>query len=162
MSGPLHAWYGLRELETLAGRAGTLGGELSIGKLTRLRGMLASDVGGVQARLAFKRHAGGGLVLELDYHAALELLCQRCLEPFQHTIAQRVSMSLVDAGLPRIESDGTLEPYELDEGRLNPAALIEDELIVSIPLVPKHGRVEDCGSLTAQLAGFAAESEAAD
>jgi DUF177 domain-containing protein len=162
MSGPLNAWYGLRDLEALAVRAGTLGGELPISKLTRLRGMLASDVGGVRATVAFKRHRGGGLELELDYHASMELLCQRCLEPFLHAIAQRASLSLVDAGLPSIGPDSTFEPYELDEGRLNPAELIEDELIVSIPLVPKHGRIEDCGSLAGKLAGFTAGLEAAD
>jgi len=39
------------------------------------------------------------------------------------------------------------EPFELEEGRLQPVQLIEDELIVAMPLVPKHARVEDCGSL---------------
>ena len=43
------------------------------------------------------------------------------------------------------------EPIELDEGRLSPAVLIEDELIVAIPLVPKHARPEDCGSLAHNL-----------
>jgi uncharacterized metal-binding protein YceD (DUF177 family) len=32
-----------------------------------------------------------------------------------------------------------------------PAQLIEDELIISIPLVPKHARVDDCGSLARLL-----------
>jgi uncharacterized metal-binding protein YceD (DUF177 family) len=44
------------------------------------------------------------------------------------------------------------EPFELEGGRLRPAQLIEDELIVAIPLVPKHARVEDCGSLARKLA----------
>ena len=44
------------------------------------------------------------------------------------------------------------ELFELDEGRLQPAQLIEDELIVAIPLVPKHARVEDCGSLAREFA----------
>jgi uncharacterized metal-binding protein YceD (DUF177 family) len=45
------------------------------------------------------------------------------------------------------------EPFEVEEGRFQPAQLIEDELIVAIPLVPKHARVEDCGSLARELAG---------
>jgi uncharacterized metal-binding protein YceD (DUF177 family) len=45
------------------------------------------------------------------------------------------------------------EPFELEDGRLQPAQLIEDELIVAMPLVPKHARVEDCGSLARELAG---------
>jgi uncharacterized metal-binding protein YceD (DUF177 family) len=45
------------------------------------------------------------------------------------------------------------EPFELEDGRFQAAQLIEDELIVAIPLVPKHARVEDCGSLARELAG---------
>ena len=40
MSGSLHAWYSLRDLESLADRGVTLGGELTIGKLTRLKSLL--------------------------------------------------------------------------------------------------------------------------
>jgi uncharacterized metal-binding protein YceD (DUF177 family) len=44
------------------------------------------------------------------------------------------------------------EPFELEGGELQPAQLIEDELIVAVPLVPKHARVEDCGSLAREIA----------
>ena len=53
--------------------------------------------------------------------------------------------------MPATAPEG-FEPFELEEGRLQPAQLIEDELIVAIPLVPKHARVEDCGSLAREFA----------
>ena len=45
--------------------------------------------------------------------------------------------------------------------QLLPAQLIEDELIVSIPLVPKHERLEDCGSVARNLAVMTEGSDAA-
>ena len=51
---------------------------------------------------------------------------------------------------PAVAPDG-FELVELDDGGLLPAQLIEDELIVSMPLVPKHARVEECGSLARAL-----------
>jgi uncharacterized protein len=152
MSGSLHAWYSLRELEALADRGGTLGGTVALGKLGRFTELLNSDVGEVQATLRFRHGGAGRLVAELDYRAEVELVCQRCLEPFRHSITGRVQMSLVDEDSPARASE-EIERYELEEGRLRPSQLIEDELIVAMPLVPKHPRPEDCGSLARHLAG---------
>jgi uncharacterized protein len=38
-----------------------------------------------------------------------------------------------------------LEPLVLEGGRFRPATLIEDELIIALPLVPRHEPVEACG-----------------
>jgi uncharacterized protein len=152
MSGSLHAWYSLRELEALADRGATLGGAVELGKLTRLVSMLHSDAGSVRAELEFRQRSDGWLGAELDYQASVELVCQRCLEPFRQDLAEHVAVVLADAAaLPATTPEG-FEPFELDGGRLQPAQLIEDELIVAIPLVPKHARVEDCGSLARELA----------
>ena len=152
MSGSLHAWYSLRDLESLANREVTLSGELDLGKLTRLRSLLHSDVGSVRATLHFRQRRGGWLALGLDYQAAVHLVCQRCLEPFRHELADHVDVVVADgASMPAAAPEG-FELFELDEGRLQPAQLIEDEVIVAIPLVPKHARVEDCGSLAREFA----------
>jgi uncharacterized protein len=153
MSGSLHAWYSLRDLESLANRGVTLGGELDIGKLTRLKTLLHSDSGSVRATLRFRQRGDGWLQSEIDYEAAVELLCQRCLEPFRCELEQTVNVVLADSdSLPAAVPAG-FEPFELEGGRLQPTQLVEDELIVAIPLVPKHARVEDCGSLARQIAG---------
>jgi uncharacterized protein len=88
----------------------------------------------------------------VDYQAAVHLVCQRCLEPFRHELAEHVDVVIADAAaVPATVPEG-FELFELDAGRLQPAQLIEDEVIVAIPLVPKHARVEDCGSLARQIA----------
>ena len=146
MSGSLHAWYSLRDLESLAKREVTLSDELDLGKLTRLRSLLHSDVGSVKASLHFRQRRGGWFALGLDYQAAVHLVCQRCLEPFRHELKESVNVVVADGdSLPATIPTG-FEPYELEDGRFQPAQLIEDELIVAVPLVPKHARVEDCGS----------------
>ena len=162
MSGSLHAWYSLRDLESLAGRDPALSGELGLDKLPRLVSLLHSDAGSVRASLRFRQRGDGWLAVELEYQASVQLVCQRCLEPFRHDMAERVDVVLVDAGsVPAMVPVG-YEPFELDEGRLLPTQLIEDELIISLPLVPKHARIEDCGSLARNLLGLKAASEAAD
>jgi uncharacterized protein len=152
MSGSLHAWYSLRDLEALAARESVLSGELDIGKLTRLKSLLHSDAGSVRATLRFRQRGGGWLGLTLDYQAEVELVCQRCLEPFRQELADNVNVVLTDAESLTATVPADVEPFELEGGRFQPAQLIEDEVIVAIPLVPKHARVEDCGSLARELA----------
>ena len=162
MSGSLHAWYSLHDLESLAGRDVALSGELTLDKLPRFVSLLHSDVGSVRASLRFRQRRDGWLAVELEYQASVQLVCQRCLEPFHHDMAERVDVVLADAGaVPAIVPVG-YEPFELEGSRLLPAQLLEDELIVSIPLVPKHAGIEDCGSLARNLVGRNAASEAAD
>ena len=151
MSGSLHAWYSLRDLESL-GRQGELSGELRLEKLPRLAGLLQSAEGSVRASLRFRQRGDGRLAFTLEYETTVQLLCQRCLEPYGQHIANRVELVLVEEGAAEASLPQGHEPVELDAGRLLPAQVIEDEVIVSLPLVPKHGRVEDCGSLADDLA----------
>ena len=39
----------------------------------------------------------------------------------------------------------------LGNDRLRPVDLLEDELIVSLPLVPRHASIDECGSLAQNL-----------
>jgi uncharacterized protein len=161
MSGSLHAWYSLRDLESLADRGIALHAELTVDKLPRLLSLLESSEGSVRATLTFSQRRDGWLGAALKYDAAVQLVCQRCLEPFRHQWADRVDIALADAtAVPSIVPDAH-EPFELEGGKLQPVQLIEDELIVSLPLVPKHARIADCGSLARSLAGLAVNDVAA-
>jgi uncharacterized metal-binding protein YceD (DUF177 family) len=73
-----------------------------------------------------------------------------------------VNIVLADAGsVPAVVPTG-FEPFELEEGRLLPAQLIEDEVIVAIPLVAKHARIEECGGLVRTLAKLSERSDTVD
>jgi uncharacterized protein len=151
MSGSLDAWYGQRDLESLAERKRVLSGELQLSKLTRLVGLLHSDAGSVRASLKFGQRRDGWLEVELTYATAVEVTCQRCLEPFRHELAGCVNVVLADAASAPAAVPEGYEPFEFADGRFSPAELIEDELIVSMPLAPKHERLADCDSVARSL-----------
>jgi uncharacterized protein len=47
------------------------------------------------------------------------------------------------------------EGYEalvVEQGRLRPIDVVEDELIMALPLVPRHARSDDCGPLGRDVA----------
>ncbi len=151
MSGSLRAWYSQRDLESLGGRQGELAGDLELADLPRLAELLHSTAGSVRASLRFRQRGVGAVAATLALDTTVELVCQRCLEPFAQPLAESIELMLVESGATGASVPDGYEPIELDDGRLLPARLIEDELIVSIPLVPKHARIEDCGSLARNL-----------
>ncbi len=159
MPGSLHAWYSLYDLEALAEREAILSGEIELRQLTRLRDVLHSDSGSVQARLKFSRQASVFVTAELKFDAAVDLICQRCLEPMQHRVAENVSLVLLDKDSTQGDLDNAREAVVLDNEKLKPASLIEDELIVALPIVPRHERVDECGKIAQALEAFAPEGE---
>lgn len=147
MPNALHAWYSLRDLEALGVRQAELHGELQLRQLSRFAPLLNSTNGSVKATLRFRQPTAGWVSVTVQYDAAVELTCQRCLEPMTAHLAATAELALVESSaLESLVPQGT-EPVLLEDERLKLAELIEDELIVGLPLVPKHERVEDCGSL---------------
>lgn len=74
---------------------------------------------------------------EVRVTGRLPLICQRSLERYHHAIDSRSSVAVVESeraleGLPE-----DLEPKLVPEGRLKLAELVEDELLLALPLVPR-------------------------
>lgn len=70
----------------------------------------------------------------------LELQCQRCLEPFETTVAADIAgVVVVDddaaASVPRED-----EPIMAEEGILDVHALVDDEMLLALPLVARCDR----------------------
>lgn len=151
MSDPLHNWYSVRDLEALGEREGSLSGAIELRRMTRLRDLLSMTDGSVRASLRFRQRSGR-LVVELDYHATLTLVCQRCLEPLVRKVSEHVEMALVESPSMEPHLPEGCEPLVLEGDRLLPSELIEDELIVSLPMAPRHARIEECGNLARSAA----------
>jgi len=156
MPGSLFAWYSLYDLDALADRGVVLSGRIELRQLTRLREILHSDRGVIQANLKFNRHTDSSVTVDLTFETVLELICQRCLEPLVEQFSERSTLTLSAPGA--IASEAAKEEIEaviLTDERLNPAALIEDELIMSLPNIPRHAEVDECGSLAQSLKALA-------
>lgn len=148
---PLFSWYGSRELGALGARESVLSGEIELNRFNRLAAMLHSDAGSVTTTLRFRQESGGWLIIDMEYDATVQLVCQRCLEPLDYRVRDHVEMALLESPSLEPHVPQGYEPLVLDEDRLMPAMLIEDELIISLPIVPRHDRPEGCGSLADAL-----------
>jgi uncharacterized protein len=115
-------------------------GTLPLSSMSRLRDVLCDDgspLGDVRFALGFDRDALQVPYVELKVEAALPLECQRSLQRYLQPV--RVVQRL---GLIREEADeaGLPEGYEplllSEDGALRPGELVEDELILAVPVVP--------------------------
>lgn len=121
-----------------------MSGEIQLEELTRLAGLVEGGTGAVAVRLSFETRGPGWQALELRYAVELLVVCQRCLEPMTLRLEESVRFGvLAEASLEGCLPEG-VEPMVLDEDRMCPMQLIEDELIVSLPLVAKHELNEVC------------------
>jgi uncharacterized protein len=145
MPGSLYSSYGVRELEAFAKHGTVLRGEIALKRLSRLLELLGSDRGSVRASLRFRQQSGGWLIIALEQDAVVDLTCQRCLELVEHRIEDRVEFAVLESPAEEERLPEGLEPLILEGGLIRPATLIEDELIIALPLVPRHESVEACG-----------------
>lgn len=79
--------------------------------------------------------------LQVDAGATLTLTCQRCLEPVDVPLAvNRWFRFVADEDTASAQDDVSDEDVLVLETRFDAVTLIEDELIMSVPLVPLHGQ----------------------
>lgn len=159
MPGSLFAWYTLYDLDALAAREAVLSGEIELRKLTRLRELLHSDSGIIEASLKFRRNTIGSVSVDLAFEAALEIVCQRCLEPLERDVREQVSVTLLESELTESEAAKKHDAVVLTDGKVSPAALIEDELIVSLPIIPRHSDINECGTIVDSLRALLPEEQ---
>lgn len=111
-------------------------GVLAVAELPRLVEALADDRGEVAYRLDFEQGELGGPQLHVALRAGLTLRCQRTLDAFVFPAEVDTRLGLLAdeaeaAALPR-----DCEPLLLEGGALSPRRVIEDELLLALPLVP--------------------------
>ncbi len=118
-------------------------GSLPLASMPRLRDALEQPEGECRYELQFDRGALDVPYVEIRAQAQLPLVCQRSLRRFLLPVRIEQRLGLVT----REEQEAELpEGYEMlmpdADGTIHPQELIEDELILAIPVVPVDPRSE--------------------
>jgi uncharacterized protein len=115
----------------------------------RLHDALRTDEGTLQSELQGVPEVSGRPALRLKVDGALQLVCQRCLGALEYPLHIEVSLQLA-ATQAEIDADPLQAegPERIVASRRMPVRdLIEDELLLAIPLAPRH---EGCAGGAAQ------------
>lgn len=115
-----------------------LEGAVKIADMQRLYLVLNSAEETVGADLQFGVDEQGLAFLTGHLKAQLKLQCQRCMEPFVYEIMSDFALGVVTTLDEANALPECYEPAMAKEGQLALRELIEDELILNLPIIPKH------------------------
>lgn len=131
------------DLRPFAEAAAVLEGTLPVAALPRLAESVLADAAQAhwRARGESRPVTGGApeVWLHLDAQAEVHLECQRCLQPMAAALAVQRSFRFVagEDEAARLDEESEDDVLALSRAFDLPA-LVEDELILALPLVPRH------------------------
>lgn len=114
-------------------------GKIDVADLPRLQEVVHADAGEISVRLRFEIDTLGTPVVEGDFTTELTLICERCTEPMQLPMDVHCELALVRHEHFIQGLDEQYDPWIVEPGiDIDPASLIEDELMLALPIVPRH------------------------
>jgi uncharacterized protein len=134
----------------------TFGGTIPLARMKRLAPLLVNAKGEASFTAAFRVDLDQRIIIDLQVEAALPLICQASLEVYDEQVRRRSELAVIENDSEQFDLPDNYEPVLTEHGRLAIASLVEDELLLSLPQIPrKPGLVE----VEYSTGGQAAKSE---
>lgn len=138
-------WSKPLDIDRLADGQADIDFAVPLAELPRLRSQLASVDGMVSGRVHFTRESGFA-VAELTLSGVATLVCQRCLGTMTEGVDSSVRVALIGAEADARGVPEHLEPVLAPGGRTTVGELVEEELLLALPIVPLHAQASDCAA----------------
>jgi len=111
-------------------------GTASLAQMARVADRLARDEGEVSFRVSFELNTEGRPQARVEVSARPWQRCQRSLEPFRAEVSGGSTVGLTGDPEDAAQMPGDREPYVMQSGRVQLLDLVEEELLLALPLVP--------------------------
>jgi len=122
----------------LAGAGELLSGELELAGMRRLAPSLRTTEGSLEATLEFGLDPERIPYLRAHIRGRLVLTCQRCMQPMDFPVDLNSTLGLVNSPAEADALPDHYEPLLVGTGPMTVSDIIEDELLLCLPLVPRH------------------------
>ncbi|MBL4866762.1 MAG: DUF177 domain-containing protein [Pseudomonadales bacterium] len=119
-----------------------LEGALPVSKLTRVLEAVESAEGEIYLELAFRKDEQSARVAQGQASCTVKLLCQRCLKPYEHALKASFSLAFVYTEAQEERLPEIYDPVLMQDDNVRLVDLIEDDLILALPIVAHHTSVE--------------------
>ena len=118
-------------------------GSCSLERLPRFADCLASPDGEVSGKLRFGSTGTGRRVITRFGVRDRRSRLQRCLEPLSLELADTIQLALVESESQSDSLEAAWDPWMVDGPKISIASLLEEQLMLCMPLVSYH-RDERC------------------
>lgn len=116
----------------------SLHGTLSIADMHRLSSSIASNEGDAEIKMTFGVDDQDISFLRGHVKAQLSLQCQRCMETFSFHVENDFNYALMSDEEDSSNLPEQYDPVVVHHGILMLGEMVEDEIILSLPIVPMH------------------------
>lgn len=129
----------------LTSAGGRWQGELPLAPMARLASLVQAATGTAGVVLEAGRDEQGVRYLTGRIEAAVSVVCQRCLSPMPLALAADFRLGLVQTEAQAAALPAGYEPLlAAADGVLSLSEMVEDELILALPLAPVHAALDLC------------------
>ena len=121
-------------------------GNLPLAGFQRLEGMLATEDGEIAVSLEASADEAGQSHLRGELTGALSLTCHRCLKPFDWELRVPMALRLVKTEAEETQAMHEYDPYLVQDDQLSLHEIVEDELLLALPMMPRCKSCENTAS----------------
>ncbi len=137
-------------------------GTIALGKMTRLVPLLVDSAGEASFEASFSFDELGFATIKLRVNAELPLVCQASRERFLFRVMRESQLLVIDDMEQQEHIPGYYETVLVEEKRLQFLKLVQDELILEVPQVPRKPGIGDIRYSTDPDEQFAVAREEQD
>ena len=112
-------------------------GTMPLARMPRLAPLLASSEGSARFSAGFGFDEQGKVIIRIEVEAELMLVCQRSLETYPERVVRRSLLGVIDSAAEESTLPEHLDPVLAEHGRLALLELVEEELLLGMPQVPR-------------------------
>ena len=136
-------WSKPLDVDRLAGDEAEIDFDVPLAELSRLKARIPGIGGSVRGGVRFGRQSRFA-VAELALAGKATLQCQRCMQPMELPIESTTHVALIFAEADAAEVPEELEPVLARSGSISTGELVEEELLLALPIVPLHEELRQC------------------
>ncbi len=136
-------WSKLLDIGPLAQAGARMAFAIPLVEFSRLAPQLREAAGEATGEVAFTRESSLA-VAGVRVEAELVLTCQRCMERLPWMLRSEGRAALVATAAEADRASDELETVFAEDHRISLRELVEEELLLALPLVPRHESEHDC------------------
>ena len=153
-------WSRRAPVDTLVGTETAIDFTIPLAELPRVSHELTAKDGDATGHVRFSRQLGHA-VADLIVKARPEVVCQRCMQPMRWPVDVKSRIALVSDYDSADRVPEGLEVFLVEADSISVRDLVDEEVLLALPHVPRHAEGSECAGRVATLPGQDAEPDEA-
>ena len=153
-------WSRRAPVDSLVGTEAAIDFTIPLAELPRVSHELSASDGDAHGKVRFSRERGLA-VADLEVNAQPEVVCQRCMQAMRWPVNVKSRVALISDYNAADRVPEGLEVFLVEADSVSVRDLVDEEIMLALPNVPRHAEGSECAGRKMQLPGQGAEPEEA-